>query len=208
MRYDMINEAEKFESDKYLHLKNVISKEEGVRLSEFLKAEAFERGVSDIQCPISKSVADNKVFNKLLFDLLPRFEAASGKRLFPTYTFSRWYVPGEKLALHLDRPSCEISATVTLGFDGDVWPIYIGEPSYEPTEFEFEDFDKNRVFCKNVSRIDMNIGDAMIYRGCEMYHWRDEYTQGQWQAQVFLHYVDADGPNAEWKFDKRSSIPQ
>jgi len=24
-----------------------------------------------------------------------------------------------------------------------------------------------------------------------------------WQAQVFMHYVDANGPYAEWKFDKR-----
>lgn len=202
----MNNEKEKFESDRYIHLKGIISTEEGLRLSEILKNEAEKNGVSDMQCPISKSVADNKVFNKLLLDLLPRFEIASGKRLFPTYSFARLYVPGEKLALHVDRPSCEISATVTLGFDNEVWPIYIGEPSNESTEFEFEDFFKNKVFCKNVSRVDMNIGDAMMYRGCEMYHWREEYTQGQWQAQVFLHYVDADGPNAEWKFDKRPTI--
>jgi hypothetical protein len=28
-------------------------------------------------------------------------------------------------------------------------------------------------------------------------HWREKYTEGQWQAQVFLHYVDANGPHAE-----------
>ena len=33
-----------------------------------------------------------------------------------------------------------------------------------------------------------------------------KYTEGQWQAQVFIHYVDANGPNAEWKFDKRKGL--
>jgi hypothetical protein len=44
----------------------------------------------------------------------------------------------------------------------------------------------------------MNVGDAVIYRGCEMYHWREKYIEGQWQAQVFIHYVDQDGSYAEW----------
>jgi hypothetical protein len=37
-------------------------------------------------------------------------------------------------------------------------------------------------------------------------HWREKYTEGQWQAQVFLHYVDADGPHADQKYDKRESL--
>jgi PKHD-type hydroxylase len=52
----------------------------------------------------------------------------------------------------------------------------------------------------------MNVGDAVLYRGCEKHHWREPYKEGQWQAQVFLHYVDANGPHAEWKYDKRPKL--
>ncbi len=52
----------------------------------------------------------------------------------------------------------------------------------------------------------MEIGDAVMYRGCDKWHWREPYIEGQWQAQVFLHYVDANGFYAEWKYDKRKSL--
>ncbi len=52
----------------------------------------------------------------------------------------------------------------------------------------------------------MEIGDAVMYRGCDIYHWREPYKEGKWQAQVFLHYVDQNGPHAEWKYDKRESL--
>jgi PKHD-type hydroxylase len=37
-------------------------------------------------------------------------------------------------------------------------------------------------------------------------HWREKYTEGKWQAQVFLHYVDANGKYADWKYDKRNKL--
>jgi PKHD-type hydroxylase len=51
----------------------------------------------------------------------------------------------------------------------------------------------------------MQIGDAVIYYGMDKHHWREKYTEGQWQTQVFLHYVDAEGEHTEWIFDKRSN---
>jgi predicted 2-oxoglutarate/Fe(II)-dependent dioxygenase YbiX len=142
----------------------------------------------------------------LLVDLLPHFEEASGLKLLPTYAYARWYEPGEVLKIHRDRPACEVSVTLTLGFDGDVWPIFMGHPSDEPTAFRRVDENKNIVYAKNAGKISMGVGDAVLYRGCEMYHWRDEYSEGKWQAQVFLHYVDANGPHAEWIYDKRGKL--
>jgi hypothetical protein len=48
-------------------------------------------------------------------------------------------------------------------------------------------------------------GDGLLYRGTELFHWRDAY-QGEALVQVFLHYVDRDGPHADQKFDGRSSL--
>jgi hypothetical protein len=77
-----------------------------------------------------------------------------------------------------------------LDFEGDVWPIFMGNNE-----------DK-----ANATEVKMEIGDAVMYRGCDIYHWREAYKEGKWQAQVFLHYVDQNGPHAEWKYDKRESL--
>ena len=45
-------------------------------------------------------------------------------------------------------------------------------------------------------------GDCVIYRGCEVRHWREAF-QGNHQAQAFIHYVDQDGPYARYRFDTR-----
>jgi PKHD-type hydroxylase len=66
--------------------------------------------------------------------------------------------------------------------------------------------DDTQYWLKNISRVDAEVGDAVVYYGQEKVHWREKYTEGEWQAQVFLHYVDQNGPNAEWKYDKREKL--
>jgi hypothetical protein len=54
-----------------------------------------------------------------------------------------------------------------------------------------------------------NPGDCIIYRGCELEHWRDpfEVGEGSYQSQVFMHYIDINGPYyPEHKFDNRTGI--
>ena len=99
--------------------------------------------------------------------------------LIPTYSYARIYKKGDVLKRHKDRYSCEVSMTMNLG--GDSWPIYL-EPSGET--------DKEGV------KIDLEPGDALIYRGCEVEHWREAF-EGENCGQVFLHYNDASGENAE-----------
>lgn len=185
----MCNQLSQFAVEKYVHLNGFLNKENCKELTAELKRLVAEQATTkDVQCPKSEAIHGAVAFDQLLVDLLPHFERASGKRLYPTYSYARLYKPGEELKVHVDRPACEISATITLGFEGKVWPIYMG--------------DKGE---KNASKIEMDVGDAVLYRGMEKYHWRKKF-KGKWQAQVFLHYVDADGPHKEWKFDKRPGL--
>jgi len=173
-----------FQQNSYVHLKSFLDEQNCAELTQALKDLVVNgRTVKDIQCPKSEAVHGTQTFDQLLVDLLPHFEKHCGKRLYPTYSYARLYAPGDELVKHKDRPACEISATITLGFEGDVWSIYM-----------------------EGNKVDMQVGDAVLYRGMEVEHWREKYTEGQWQAQVFLHYVDADGPHAEWKYDKRQSL--
>ena len=183
---------EKFKEKGYVHLKDFLHKDSCKELANELKRLASEnKTVKDEQCPKSEAIHGTVTFDKLLEDLTPHFEQASGLKLFPTYSYARLYnTQGEELKVHRDRPACEISASLTLEFEGDVWPIFMSANE-----------DKS-----NATEVKMEIGDAVMYRGCDIYHWREAYKEGRWQAQVFLHYVDQNGPHAEWKYDKRESL--
>lgn len=198
---------DKFEVDKYVHLKNVLPREDCDKLVEQLKKlVANQQTTKDPQCPISEAIHGAPVFDSLLEHLLPSFEIASGKKLYPTYAYARLYSPGEELKIHTDRPACEISVTLTLGFEGNVWPIYMGDPDETKLSEKRIGEHDTEYWLKNISCIEMKVGDAVLYRGQEKAHWREKYVEGQWQAQVFLHYVDANGPHAEWKYDKRQRL--
>lgn len=187
------------------HLKEAVTKESCEFLTQFLKdSVSAEIAVKDDQCPNSFSVYNHPNLELLLEKFLSVMEKETGKKLFPTYAYARLYQNGEKLLCHVDRESCEYSATVTLGFDKAVWPIFVGDRGAIDDLKIVGEEDQN-FYAKNIDIVRMDVGDAVIYKGCEQPHWRDEF-QGQWQAQVFLHYVDQDGPFAEWKYDKRNSL--
>jgi len=186
-----MNSSEIFQQENYTYLPNFLDRENcNQYVQEFQKL--IQQGISkkDEQCPLSHSLGHTALFDSLLEQLTPNMETATGKKLLPTYAYARWYAPGDELKIHKDRPACEISATITLGFQGSPWSIYMGRSI-------------NKEYGK---KIDMQIGDAVVYKGCEMFHWRDKYVEGQWQAQVFLHYVDANGPHAQEKYDRRNKL--
>jgi hypothetical protein len=178
-------------SEGYIHAPNFLERRVCDALTDGLKdLVATHQTIKDPQCPKSEAIYGAEVFDSLLAQMKSEVELISGKRLLPTYSYARLYAFGDELHNHTDRPACQISATVTLGFEGSVWPIYMGD-----------DINKS-----NPSRIDMKVGDAVLYLGMEKHHWREKYTEGQWQAQVFLHYVDADGPYKDWVFDGRGRL--
>ena len=116
-------------------------------------------------------------------------ETNTGLSLHPTYSYYRIYKNGDELAPHIDRESCEISVTLCFNFDhGDSeykWPIFMGGKP-----------------------ITQDAGDLVIYRGCEINHWREklQHNENSWHLQGFFHYVDANGPNAEYMYDQRPML--
>jgi PKHD-type hydroxylase len=80
---------------------------------------------------------------------------------------------------------------MTLGFDDSsgIWPIFFATDEEDLVGYPLE----------------INIGDLVMYRGCELPHWRPKY-KGKWQVQVFFHYVDANGPYKDNVFDGRKQM--
>ena len=140
----------------------------------------------DEQVPNTYSHYSDIVMETLLEKLKLTLEKHTDLKLNEAYSYARVYKKGDILKRHKDRFSCEISTTINLG--GDSWPIYL-EPSGK----------------KNMKgiKIDLKPGDMLIYRGCDLEHWREEFT-GEKCAQVFLHYNNTKTKGSkENKFDKR-----
>jgi len=185
-----MNIDDDFDQNYYVHIKDFLDPKICQKAVKHL-FELYNNNLTekDQQCFFSDSVYGDPFFDNLLNELAPIFSEISGKTLIPTYSYARIYRTGETLKIHKDRPACEISATITLGVEGDSWPIF---------------FNKEHDI-KGASKIILDIGDAALYKGCDIHHWREKYN-GKWQCQVFFHYVDSNGPYKDEKFDRREKI--
>ena len=195
-----------FKKNKYVVMKKVISREiADFAFAYFLNKRKVARflfdqkyispftdywGIwNDAQVPNTYSHYADLVMETLLQKVQPLMEKYTGLKLSPTYSYARIYKKGDVLARHKDRFSCEISTTLNLG--GEEWPIYL-EPSGREGQAGI--------------KMDLEPGDMLIYSGCDLEHWREEF-RGENCAQVFLHYNKKGSKQAKKnEFDKRPFI--
>ena len=126
----------------------------------------------------------------LLRHCQPTFEDAIGRPLLSSFAYWRIYEHGAELKRHVDRPGCEISATMPIASDPNDsdWPI----------------------MCKdklgNEAAIHLKPGSALLYQGHEVEHWREPFT-GKAHFQMCFHYVLEGGQYTELNFDGREEDP-
>ena len=147
---------------------------------------------TDQQVPGCYTKYADWVMETLLMYMIPIMKAKTGLELIPTYTYTRLYEKGNILKRHKDRASCEVSTTLHLG--GDEWPIFLDPTGADNVIDERKNIHKPGA-PKGV-RVDLKIGDMLIYSGCDLEHWREPF-QGKVCSQVFLHYNHANGPFAK-----------
>ena len=177
----------KFKKNKYLILRKAISKDLANFLFNYsiLKKNVHKKLVddrylspytkwygtlNDTQVPNTYSHYADIAMEVLLATLKEEMQKNTGLNLIETYSYFRVYKKGDVLERHVDRNSCAISTTLNLG--GDPWPIYI-----DPT---------GKTGQEGI-RVNLKQGDMLIYSGCELEHWREEF-EGDMCSQVFLHY--------------------
>ena len=196
--------ARVFEDKRYIHSPGILSKDLAHVAAQYALFESFSNHrpePADGQVPGTHAKYADPLMESILAFLRPRIELITGLELLPSYSYYRLYRPGDELKRHKDRPCCEISTTICLGYryrgmhSDYSWAIRVGS-SDGSTDTAGEAFACGE-------------GDAVVYRGCEIEHWREPFDvpTGSWHAQAFLHYVDADGPYADFcKFDGRPSL--
>jgi hypothetical protein len=186
---ETLTDAEFLHQNGYVVLRNIITQADAEQITQRLRDYIEKTGAQpDPMCPSSKAVHGMPASDELLEMLTPVVSRASGKNLIPTYSYARMYVSGERLPKHRDRPACQYSITLCLGMDGAPWPIFMSKTEEDAG-----------------SGVSLEVGDGVLYLGMDMHHYREPF-EGQWQAQVFLHWVDGDGPHADQKYDGRVGL--
>ena len=155
-------------------------------------ANPFMGTREDKQVPGAYSKYADWVMETLLMYMIPIMKAKTGLELIPTYSYTRLYEKGNILRRHKDRPSCEVSTTLHLG--GNEWPIFLDPSGQTFVINEYKNIHKPNA-PKGI-RVDLKVGDMLIYAGCDLEHWREPF-EGKVCSQVFLHYNHANGPFAK-----------
>ena len=183
----------KFDEDGYLRVENLLDEPTVKVISEYFenKIKRGEWSPKEFVGPEDSSkfgyYAD-PLIEVMLARCLPVIEQEIGIFLDPTYSYARVYQGGEELKPHTDRESCEITATVNVAFTGEPWPIWMQYKNNDPVK------------CVLTS------GDAIVYKGREVTHWRRVLPEGEVNVQFMLHYVEKNGAFADFKLDKRRSL--
>lgn len=132
-----------------------------------------------------------------LWGLTPTMIELTGRDLLPTYNYFRIYRQGDVCRVHSDRPSCEHSLSLTLGYsDGHPWDLQIGSEPIVEARPPQEDFQE-----EPYSSFAMQPGDAVLYRGVQHRHGRITPNPNRWSAHMFLHWVDREGLYRSQAFD-------
>tara|TARA_Y100000994_G_scaffold60480_1_gene48786 strand:- start:797 stop:1438 length:642 start_codon:yes stop_codon:yes gene_type:complete len=195
----MINETKKyFDENGYVVIQNFVKPEMTFLLYEYMKNKARREMLNeayypelfnihingrfdDTQAPGAYSLYGDPLMDALLKNSTNFVSKTIEIDLVPTYSYWRLYITDNDLKKHKDRPSCEYSTTLCIGYDVSNlddknynWPIFIKSLKGE----------EKSVLLKP--------GDMVIYKGCDVEHWRDKYV-GLNHAQVFLHYNKKNG---------------
>jgi hypothetical protein len=134
--------------------------------------------LGDFQSP-RRYVAHNEAVARFFhLQLTGAVERLVGEQVKPSYVYFASYLAGAQLPRHTDREECEFSITFCLDYAPEPanttpWPLQL-------------DTSHGRVM------VEQALGDALLYRGRKLPHYRDRLPDGHTSSSIFFHYVRPD----------------
>lgn len=124
-----------------------------------------------------RSVWPNEpVVSYLHHQLVPLLDRITPEPVKASYAYLAAYHEGAVLERHIDRSQCAWNLSVPLDAtpetdETNAWPIYL-EVDGKPHE------------------VKLGLGDGLLYRGTDLYHWRNALPPGNANTICFFHFVD------------------
>lgn len=168
-----MNTAAFFAKHDYVVIPQLIDSEKAADLYRYTLNNLDHGNLTDDQVPGSPSFYQDETMQGLHRELQACIEQHLAISLLPTFNYYRTYRKGAILRAHKDRRACEIGISLNLGQQGDIWPFWL--------------MDSN----ENAQAIKLAPGDAVIYRGPKLMHWRGQLQEADFVSQVFLFFVQS-----------------
>lgn len=117
---------------------------------------------------------DEPFAQHLLLQLHGFVESLAARPIVATYCYSMWYVRGARLGLHTDNEQCEYSLSLNIDQapqGSEPWPFcVVGRGGLRITELR------------------LTPGDAVLFRGRTLPHYRRRLVRGEAATGILLHY--------------------
>ncbi len=99
----------------------------------------------------------------------------TGQQIIPSFSYLAAYMKGAELAKHIDRPQCAWNMSLLIdeipeGQKAKSWPIYLETP-------------------RGIVEVRLAPGEATLYQGDRVPHWRPALQGEQRQTVALFHYV-------------------
>jgi hypothetical protein len=168
---------ERFARDRFLPLADLVHPYHLGELRRYYR-RLIRRGnlpLGDSQSPF-RYIAHNEPVARFFHQQLTKVVSAmAGEELQPSYVYFASYTGGAELERHTDRAQCEVSLSLCLDYAPDPdeatpWPLMVDTAHGTVT-------------------VRQALGDALLYRGCELPHYRRRLAEGHTSTSWFLHYV-------------------
>jgi hypothetical protein len=132
----------------------------------------------DSQSPLRYVSYNDPVTSFFHQQLTGAITAFAGEPLKPSYVYLASYKEGAILEQHTDRAQCDFSVSLCLDYSPEPptatrWPLLLHKRSGTVKVFQA-------------------LGDALLYRGCQLPHSREALPAGHTSTSIFFHYVRQD----------------
>jgi hypothetical protein len=132
----------------------------------------------DNECPLRYGLHNDPVARFFHRHLAPLVTDIAGEVVKPSYVYVASYQSGARLRKHTDRQQCEFSITLCLDYAPEPagqtpWPLYLETRT-------------------GIVKVYQALGDALLYRGREIPHYRPRLPERSTSTSIFFHYVRED----------------
>ena len=128
---------------------------------------------------------NESVARVLHYEILPIIEKITGEKVYPTYTYTSFYVQGADLPSHTDRKECQYTVSFIIDKPvGSTWNIYVDMKNQAR---------KNLGRCSPISEkkdcvpVDCDANGLMIFCGEDHCHFREKLEHDYYNI-LLLHY--------------------
>jgi len=121
-----------------------------------------------------------------------------GEEVIPSYVYAASYLENADLKPHVDRVQCEFSISFQVDYTPEPenhlspWGLFMTPLDDDDRGYFSEDFPAKSEAEDQNTAVYLASGDGLVYKGCELIHYRYPLSAGHRSTSLFFHYVAKD----------------